>query len=136
MQYITPIEILGFSSCQGASAKNVFAEECGWVCKHGRPVSRCVYTIDPFGYYDLADTLEGCYVDSLCLCDDATLTTCNKEARFIQCYRTEEAVARLEAEDKAAEQVNGVASGNASLSSLQQAYTDQRAELQELEADH
>jgi hypothetical protein len=140
MPLITPVEILGFSTCEGASAKTVFVEECGWVCKHGRPVSRCVYTVDPYGYYDLADTLEGCYVDSLCLCQDEALTQCDHEARFIQCYRTEEAVTRMEAQDKAEGHIAGIASSNASLTkkygSLQQAYTEQQAELAELENDN
>jgi hypothetical protein len=135
MQYITPIEILGFSDCVGASAKNVFIEECGWVCKHNRPVSRCIYTVDPYGYYDLGDTLDGCFVDALCLCEDATLTTCNQEARFIQCYRTEEAVARLEAQADL-DQTLQDQGGTHSLETLQAAYVEQQQELNALEDEN
>jgi hypothetical protein len=139
MELIEPVEILGFGTCAGASAKTVFVEQCGWICKHGRPVSRCIYTIDPYGYYDLGDTLEGCYVDSLCLCDDATLQNCNQEARFIQCYRTEDALARLEAGEKL-ESVAGLDESNTTLEekygSLKQAYSEQQQELQQIEDDH
>jgi hypothetical protein len=135
MQYITPIEILGFSECVGASAKNVFIEECGWVCKHGRPVSRCIYTVDPYGYYDLGDSLDGCFVDALCLCEDASLETCNQEARFIQCYRTEEAIARLEAQSDA-EQALAAQGGEHSIETLQAAYVEQQKELNALEDEN
>ena len=82
---IEPAMILDFRPCISASAKTIFFEECGWVCKHGRPVSRCVYTIDPLGYFDLGDDLDGCYLESQCVCTGLSDDTCNYEARMVQC---------------------------------------------------
>jgi len=97
-QELPPIEILNFGHCWSASPSVVFTEECSSVCKHGRPVSRCVYTVDPDGDYELEDSLDGCYVTGICMCKTADMSQCDLEARFVECYRTDEAVERLEAE--------------------------------------
>jgi hypothetical protein len=134
-----PVDIMGFKNCWSASPRKTFTEECSNVCKHGRPVSRCVYTVDPEGDYALADTLEGCHLNGLCLCRDPQLKHCDLEARFIECYRTEEALARLEAEAELA-QLHKSLGENASLgdkySALEHAYDQRTAEFNDLEEEH
>ena len=83
-----PIKVLGFDQCWSASPKETFTEVCTNECKHGRPTSRCVYTVDPQDHYSLADSLEGCHITGLCMCKTSDMTQCDMEARFIECYRT------------------------------------------------
>lgn len=135
------IDILGFDNCWAASNLKVFTEECSNICKHGRPVSRCVYTVDPNGDYALEDTLDGCVLTGLCMCHTSDMSVCDLEARFIECYRTDEAIARLEAEAELAELQKSLGLTNATdaatkYETLERAYNQQSKEVNELEEEN
>jgi hypothetical protein len=139
-QDLPVIDILGFeASCWAASPMNVFTEECSNICKHGRPVSRCVYTVDPGGNYALEDTLDGCVLTSLCMCHTSDMSICDLEARFVECYRTDEAIARLEAEAELAELTKSMGlntSIGTHYDALEKAYNQQATEVNELEEEN
>jgi hypothetical protein len=133
------IDILGFDHCWSASPRKVFTEECSNICKHGRPVSRCVYTVDPDGDFALEDTLDGCYLTGLCMCRTSDMSVCDLEARFIECYRTDEAIERLETEAEL-KKLHQSLGANASMTQkydvLEAAYDQRKSELNELEEEN
>jgi hypothetical protein len=139
LMQMPPVDFIGFDHCFSALPNKVFKEDCTHMCKHGRPVSRCVYTVDPEDDYALADSLEGCHISGMCLCRDDDPSVCEAEARFIECYRTDEAIARLETEAELAQlqkSVGANASINDRYSALEHAYDQRTAQLNDLEEEH
>lgn len=139
MHSYPPVEIMGFSHCWAASPQKVFTEECSHECKHGRPVSRCVYTVDPEDHFALEDSLDGCHITGLCMCRDKEMKHCDMEARFVECFRTDEALERLKTEAELAalqKSLGANASIDDKYTALEHAYDQRTAQLNDLEEEH
>ncbi|CAJ1346627.1 unnamed protein product [Effrenium voratum] len=63
-----PLAVLSsMTSCQASAAhKDFITQNCSWVCKHGRPVSRCQIHVDSSGAYGLQQNIKKCWVQETC----------------------------------------------------------------------
>uniref|UniRef100_A0A7S4Q9L2 Uncharacterized protein n=1 Tax=Alexandrium monilatum TaxID=311494 RepID=A0A7S4Q9L2_9DINO len=94
---ISAISILSGCSPASGKAAELVSEKCTWVCKHGKPVARCLWTFDPVGMFQATQGgLETCWLSSTCTGTDVEVTaTCRPTALWQQANSSKADMAKV-----------------------------------------